>query len=52
MAKAAVNGAFENTLSQGVLFEKKLFQSTFALEDRKEGMKAFIEKRKPNFKNK
>ena len=52
MAKAAVNGAFENTLSQGVLFEKKLFQSTFALEDRKEGMRAFIEKRKPNFKNK
>ena len=52
LPKAAVNGAFENTLSQGVLFEKKLFQSTFALEDRKEGMRAFIEKRKPNFKNK
>jgi enoyl-CoA hydratase len=52
MAKAAVNGAFENTLSQGVLYEKKIFQSTFALEDRKEGMQAFIEKRKPKFKNK
>jgi len=52
MAKAAVNGAFENTLSQGVLYEKKLFQSTFALEDRKEGMQAFIEKRKPKFENK
>ena len=52
MAKAAVNGAFENTLSQGVLYEKKIFQSTFALEDRKEGMQAFIEKRKPKFENK
>jgi len=52
MAKAAVNGSYENTLSQGILYEKKIFQSTFALEDRKEGMSAFIGKRRPKFKNK
>ena len=52
MAKAAVNGTYENCLSQGILFERKIFQSTFSLEDRKEGMQAFINKRKPNFRNK
>jgi enoyl-CoA hydratase/carnithine racemase len=50
MGKEAVNAAFETTLSQGVMFERRLFQSTFALEDQKEGMAAFVEKRKPVFK--
>ena len=49
MAKEAVNRAFEVTLSEGVRFERRLFQSTFATEDRKEGMAAFVEKRKANF---
>jgi enoyl-CoA hydratase len=51
MAKSAVNRAFETTLSEGVTVERDLFRSTFALEDRAEGMAAFIEKRKPNNKN-
>jgi enoyl-CoA hydratase/carnithine racemase len=50
MAKEAVDAAFETTLSQGVAFERRLFQSTFAFEDQKEGMAAFAEKRKPTFK--
>ena len=51
MAKEAVNRAFETTLSEGVRFERRLFHSTFATEDQKEGMAAFAEKRKPVFKN-
>ncbi len=51
MVKEAVNRAYETTLSEGVRFERRLFHSTFALEDQKEGMAAFIEKRKPQFKN-
>ncbi len=51
MAKESVNRAFETTLSEGVRFERRLFHSVFALEDQKEGMTAFIEKRKPAFKN-
>ena len=51
MAKEAVNRAFETTLSEGVRFERRLFHSTFATEDQKEGMAAFTEKRKPQFKN-
>ncbi|HUK10921.1 MAG TPA: enoyl-CoA hydratase [Stellaceae bacterium] len=51
MAKEAVNRAFETTLSEGVRFERRLFHSLFATEDQKEGMAAFIEKRKPGFKN-
>ncbi|MEN8194924.1 MAG: enoyl-CoA hydratase [Pseudomonadota bacterium] len=51
MAKEAVNRAFESTLSEGVRFERRLFHSTFATEDQKEGMAAFAEKRKPAFKN-
>jgi len=51
MAKEAVNRAYESTLSEGVRFERRLFHSTFATEDQKEGMAAFAEKRQPNFKN-
>ena len=51
MAKEAVNRAFETTLEEGMRFERRLFHATFALEDQKEGMTAFVEKRKPNFKN-
>lgn len=52
MTKEAINIAFETTLSQGILFERRLFQSMFTTEDQKEGMMAFIEKRKPHFKHK
>lgn len=51
MAKEAVNRAFETTLAEGLRFERRLFHSLFALEDQKEGMAAFAEKRKPNFSN-
>ncbi len=51
MAKEAVNRAYETTLSEGVLFERRLFHSMFATEDQKEGMKAFMEKRKPLFRH-
>src|SRR6202049_1516133 len=51
MAKSAVNRAFETPLSEGLKGERDLFHSTFALEDRSEGMAAFIEKRKPVNKN-
>src|SRR5271156_2070967 len=49
MAKEAVNRAFESTLSEGLLYERRLFHSTFATDDQSEGMAAFIEKRPPNF---
>jgi enoyl-CoA hydratase len=49
MAKDAVNRAFETTLSEGLLYERRLFFSTFATDDQSEGMAAFIEKRPPNF---
>ncbi|MHA1567213.1 MAG: enoyl-CoA hydratase [Alphaproteobacteria bacterium] len=51
MVKEAVNRAFETTLAEGILFERRLFHSSFALEDRKEGMAAFLEKRRPSFEN-
>ncbi|XP_075973235.1 enoyl-CoA hydratase, short chain 1 [Anticarsia gemmatalis] len=51
MAKQAVNQAYETTLKSGLQFEKSLFYGTFATEDRKEGMTAFVEKRPPSFKN-
>ncbi|MEO3432299.1 enoyl-CoA hydratase [Inquilinus sp. CAU 1745] len=51
MTKEAVNRAYETTLAEGVLFERRLFHSTFATEDQKEGMAAFVEKRQPDFKN-
>ncbi|WP_322417794.1 enoyl-CoA hydratase [Mesorhizobium huakuii] len=51
MAKETVNRSFETTLAEGLRFERRLFHSLFALEDQKEGMAAFAEKRKPNFAN-
>jgi enoyl-CoA hydratase len=51
LVKEAVNVAYESTLTEGLRFERRAFQSTFATEDRKEGMAAFGEKRKPNFIN-
>lgn len=50
-AKEAVNRAFETTLSEGVRFERRVFQSLFATEDQKEGMAAFVGKRPANFKH-
>ena len=52
MAKDSVNRAYEVTLNEGIHFERRLFHSTFATEDQKEGMNAFAEKRKPAFINK
>ncbi|XP_067394870.1 enoyl-CoA hydratase, mitochondrial isoform X1 [Emydura macquarii macquarii] len=49
MAKEAVNAAFEMTLTEGNKMEKRLFHATFATDDRKEGMTAFVEKRKADF---
>jgi enoyl-CoA hydratase len=51
MAKESVNRAFETTLAEGIRFERRVFHSTFATDDQKEGMAAFVEKRKPAFKN-
>jgi len=51
MAKESVNRSYETTLSEGVRFERRLFHSCFATEDQTEGMAAFAEKRKPEFKN-
>jgi enoyl-CoA hydratase len=51
MAKEAVNRAYETTLTEGIRFERRVFHSTFATEDQKEGMSAFVEKRPPQFKN-
>ncbi len=52
MTKEAINTSFETTLAQGIHFERRLFQSMFTTDDQTEGMTAFIEKRKPHFKNK
>jgi enoyl-CoA hydratase len=52
MAKEVVNAAFETQLAAGIHFERRVFHSTFATEDQKEGMLAFIEKRDPRFSNK
>ena len=51
MTKESVNRAYETTLSEGVRFERRLFHSMFATEDQAEGMAAFVEKRKPQFRN-
>ena len=49
--KEAVNRAFESSLAEGMAFERRIFHSLFATEDQKEGMKAFVEKRAPKWKN-
>jgi enoyl-CoA hydratase len=51
MTKESVNRAFETTLGEGIRFERRVFHAMFATEDQKEGMTAFVEKRKPRFKN-
>jgi enoyl-CoA hydratase len=51
MAKEAVNRAFESTLAEGLLYERRLFHSAFATDDQTEGMNAFTEKRPPNFRH-
>ncbi len=50
--KEAINRAFESPLAEGVVFERRIFHALFATDDQKEGMKAFVEKRKPEWKNK
>ncbi|WP_169566648.1 enoyl-CoA hydratase [Sneathiella limimaris] len=52
ICKESVNKAYETTLKEGIMFERRVFHSTFATEDQKEGMAAFAEKRSPAFKNK
>jgi enoyl-CoA hydratase len=51
-AKETVNRSYETTLSEGILFERRVFHSMFASEDQKEGMAAFMEKRQPQFRDK
>ena len=51
IAKEAINRAYETNLSEGILFERRVFHSLFATEDQKEGMAAFLEKRKPAFRH-
>ena len=51
MAKEAVNRAYESPLSDGIIFERRLFHSFFGTEDKNEGMDAFLAKRKPSFKH-
>ena len=52
LSKEAINRAYETTLSEGIRFERRVFHSLFSTEDQTEGMEAFVEKRKPQFKNK
>ncbi|HQR09779.1 MAG TPA: enoyl-CoA hydratase [Casimicrobiaceae bacterium] len=49
--KESINSAYESSLAEGLTFERREFHSTFALDDQKEGMRAFVEKRKPVFKH-
>lgn len=51
LAKESVNRSYETNLTEGIRFERRIFHSMFATEDQKEGMQAFVEKRKPSFKN-
>ena len=51
MTKESVNRAYETTLAEGIRFERRVFHAMFATADQKEGMAAFVEKRKPDFQN-
>jgi enoyl-CoA hydratase len=51
MCKETVNAAYEMTLEEGLRFERRIFHSMFSLDDQKEGMSAFAEKRKPQWKH-
>ena len=51
MTKESVHRAYETTLAEGIRFERRVFHALFATEDQKEGMAAFVEKRKPAFKD-
>ena len=51
LVKESINRAYETTLAEGVRFERRVFHSTFATEDQKEGMAAFVDKRQPQFNN-
>jgi enoyl-CoA hydratase len=51
MTKESVNRSFETTLAEGIRFERRLFSAMFAMADQKEGMAAFVEKRKAAFKH-
>jgi enoyl-CoA hydratase len=51
MVKESINAAYETSLSEGIHLERRLFHAAFATEDQKEGMAAFIEKRKAEFKH-
>ena len=51
MTKESVNAAYETMLSQGIMFERRMFHSMFSTDDQDEGMAAFIEKRDPHFRN-
>jgi enoyl-CoA hydratase len=50
-AKECVNQAYESALTPGILFERRMFHALFATDDQKEGMAAFVEKRKPKWKH-
>jgi enoyl-CoA hydratase len=50
-AKESINRSFESGLSDGVMFERRMFHATFATTDQKEGMDAFVNKRKPQFRH-
>ncbi|MEZ5685908.1 MAG: enoyl-CoA hydratase-related protein, partial [Paracoccaceae bacterium] len=52
VVKEAVNRAYETTLREGILFERRVFHALFSTEDQKEGMSAFLEKRQPQFRDK
>ena len=52
LTKASVNRSYESSLAEGILFERRMFHSLFATDDQDEGMTAFIEKRRPQFRNK
>jgi enoyl-CoA hydratase/carnithine racemase len=49
MMKESVNRAYESSLNEGILFERRMLHASFGLQDQKEGMKAFVEKREPRF---